>query len=135
MDDDDAAKEFDDGASDESLDEVEELNPEKDDPEEIGFMVLEEKRCAIDIPMPLQSRRRSTNIMTKYEFARLIGVRENMLNQMAPPMVDITGFTNNVDIARREILEKKVPLIVRRYLPNGIIEDWNVADMDLCCVI
>lgn len=31
-----------------------------------------------------------------------------------------------LDIAEKELREKKMPFIVRRYLPNGEFEDWKI---------
>lgn len=37
----------------------------------------------------------------------------------APVLVDLEGETDPLQIAIKELREKKVPLIVRRYLPDG----------------
>ena len=29
-------------------------------------------------------------------------------------------------IAEKELIEGKIPFIIRRYLPDGTYEDWNV---------
>jgi hypothetical protein len=34
-----------------------------------------------------------------------------------------------VQIAMKELREKKVPFIVRRYLPDGSFEDWRIQDL------
>jgi DNA-directed RNA polymerase I, II, and III subunit RPABC2 len=31
-----------------------------------------------------------------------------------------------IAIAERELIEGKLPFIIRRYLPDGSFEDWNV---------
>jgi len=46
----------------------------------------------------------------------------------APVMVDIGGETDPLQIARKELLEKKIPMIIRRYLPDGSYEDWNLDE-------
>ena len=37
----------------------------------------------------------------------------------APVLVDVEGETDPLAIAVKELREKKVPLVVRRYLPDG----------------
>ena len=40
-------------------------------------------------------------------------------SQNAPVLVDLEGETDPLKIAIKELREKKVPLVVRRYLPDG----------------
>lgn len=37
----------------------------------------------------------------------------------APVLVDTGGETDPLQIALKELAEKKIPLVVRRYLPDG----------------
>jgi DNA-directed RNA polymerase I, II, and III subunit RPABC2 len=68
--------------------------------------------------------------LTKFERAKLIGVRAEMLGNGAPALIDVPkGITNVYDIAKLEFKERKIPLLVRRYLPNGTAEDWRLQDM------
>ena len=45
----------------------------------------------------------------------------------APVLVDVEGETDPLQIAIKELREKKIPLVVRRYLPDG----WLVATVPL----
>ena len=56
----------------------------------------------------------------------------------APVLVDVEGETDPLQIAIKELREKKIPLVVRRYLPDGwyvsfaagiIPEDRSCADV------
>ena len=38
----------------------------------------------------------------------------------APVLVDLEGETDPLQIALKELREKKIPLIIRRYLPDGL---------------
>lgn len=38
----------------------------------------------------------------------------------APVLVDLEGETDPLQIAIKELREKKIPLIVRRYMPDGM---------------
>jgi DNA-directed RNA polymerase I, II, and III subunit RPABC2 len=70
--------------------------------------------------------------MTKYERARLLGTRALQISMNAPIMVQVdTGETDPLQIAMKELREKKIPLIVRRFLPDGSYEDWSIDEFDL----
>jgi hypothetical protein len=43
----------------------------------------------------------------------------------APVLVSLEGESDPLDIAIKELGQKKVPLIVRRFLPDGSYEDWQ----------
>lgn len=47
----------------------------------------------------------------------------------APVMVDIGGETDALKIAMKELREKKIPIIIRRYLPDGSYEDWSLDEL------
>ncbi|EFE44359.1 hypothetical protein TRV_00891 [Trichophyton verrucosum HKI 0517] len=42
-----------------------------------------------------------------------------MTNMNAPILVDLEGETDPLQIALKELNQKKIPLIIRRYLPDG----------------
>jgi DNA-directed RNA polymerase subunit K/omega len=64
--------------------------------------------------------------MTKYEMARVLGVRSAQLERGAAALVQPEDFDNgryplnNVDIARKELQLGRSPFIIARPLPNGI---------------
>jgi len=75
---------------------------------------------------------RTIPILTKFEKARVLGIRSKQLNDGAKPFVKhppnvIDGYT----IARMELLQKAMPFIIRRPLPSGGCEYWKIADLEL----
>lgn len=64
--------------------------------------------------------------LTKYERARLIGFRAVQLANGAIPTVPVENLRNVMDIATKELEEKRLPLIVRRRFPDGTYEDWSI---------
>lgn len=44
-------------------------------------------------------------------------------------MVDNEGETDPLEIARKELRARKIPIVVRRYLPDGSYEDWSIEDL------
>ncbi|KAL2356981.1 RNA polymerase, subunit omega/K/RPB6 [Cryomyces antarcticus] len=83
---------------------------------------LREKRIAND-------KRSTTPYMTKYERARVLGTRALQISMNAPVLVDLEGETDPLQIAIKELREKKIPLVVRRYLPDGFYEDWTCEEL------
>jgi len=70
--------------------------------------------------------------MTKYEKTRIIGIRAKQINSGSSPFINIDK--NVIDgylIAEMELREKKIPFIIRRPLPNGSSEYWNIKDLEL----
>ena len=81
----------------------------------------------------------SKNIMTKYEFNQLIGLRTMHISRGAPPLVDVGNLhvKSNMDlraVAIRELMEGKLPYMVKRAMPNNKTEYWAVSDLDLVAV-
>ena len=101
------------------------------------------------------SQRVTTRYMTKYEKARILGTRALQLrwggcaiqhalrscathrlfelhyarSMNAPPMVDVREETDPLKIAMMELKENKIPIVVRRYLPDGSYEDWPASEL------
>ncbi|KAF1333292.1 DNA-directed RNA polymerase i, ii, and iii subunit rpabc2, partial [Globisporangium splendens] len=71
----------------------------------------------------------TTRYMTKYERARVLGTRALQISMNAPVMVDIEGETDPLKIAMKELRERKIPIIIRRYLPDGSFEDWSIDEL------
>ena len=47
----------------------------------------------------------------------------------APVLVPTEGETDPLEIAMKELAANKIPLVVRRYLPDGSYEDWTVSEL------
>ncbi len=67
--------------------------------------------------------------MTKYERARILGTRALQISKNAPLMVDPSDESDPYRLAEMELAEKKIPFIIRRYLPDGCFEDWRVNEL------
>lgn len=68
--------------------------------------------------------------LTKYERAKIIGYRATQISRGAEPFIDpyLYGITDTIEIARKELELKQMPLIVRRKMPNGKYEDWKIEE-------
>ena len=70
--------------------------------------------------------------MTKYEVTRILGMRASQLDDGAAAYIDPPpGIVDGYQIARQELLEKKVPFIIRRPLPDGKFEYWKAEDLEV----
>jgi DNA-directed RNA polymerase I, II, and III subunit RPABC2 len=70
-------------------------------------------------------------ILSKYEKAKILGLRVSQLNKGAEPYVTIKhSILDNILIAEKELKEKKIPFIIMRPIPNGKAEYWNVNDLE-----
>lgn len=71
-------------------------------------------------------------IMTKYEIARVLGARSKQINSGANIFVKtIENVIDGYYIALQELREKKVPFIIRRPIPGGKCEYWNISDLEI----
>ena len=107
-------------------------------------------------PIP-KNERTTSRFMTKYERARVLGVRALQISMNAPVLVDLGNHflfsfsncsfnscscfsillcyfleptdTDPLQIAMKELRQNRIPIIVRRYLPHGDYEDWAVDEL------
>lgn len=57
--------------------------------------------------------------LTKYEKARIIGIRALQIALGAPVLVKVGKDASPVDIAEKELKERVLPIIVVRWTPSG----------------
>lgn len=75
------------------------------------------------------SKRITTPYLTKYERARVLGTRALQIAMCAPVMVELEGLTDPLKIAMKELKARKIPMIIRRFLPDGSFEDWSIDEL------
>ena len=70
--------------------------------------------------------------LTKYEKARVLGVRCKQINNNADTFVKVPpNVISGMLIAEEELKQKKIPFIIRRPLPNGGSEYWRIEDLEI----
>ncbi|KAF3433024.1 hypothetical protein FNV43_RR24126 [Rhamnella rubrinervis] len=82
-----------------------------------------------EVQEPADRPRKTSKFMTKYERARILGTRALQISMNAPVMVELEGETDPLEIAMKELRERKIPFTIRRYLPDGSYEDWGVDEL------
>ncbi|XP_065068409.1 DNA-directed RNA polymerases I, II, and III subunit RPABC2-like [Rhopilema esculentum] len=76
-----------------------------------------------------QKKRTTTPYLTKYERARILGTRALQISMNSPVMVELDGETDPLQIATKELKARKLPILIRRYLPDGSYEDWAIDEL------
>ena len=76
-------------------------------------------------------KRVTKNYMTIYERVRLVGERAKQLSLGAKPMIKNVENLNPKDIAKLELENKVMPLIIIRTLPNGVKEKWKISELKI----
>lgn len=67
-------------------------------------------------------------ILTKFERARIIGVRLQQLAYGSKPRIDIKNLRSLNEIVQEELIQRKIPFIIKRPLPNGTFEYWKLEE-------
>ena len=82
------------------------------------------------------------NRLTKYERARILGTRAAQIQNGMPPVFleegQIVGIPNefkdslknSIDIAKLELKLKSTPLIIRRKLPSGKVDERTAQELE-----
>lgn len=72
------------------------------------------------------------NMMTSYEFVRVIGVRAQQIALGAKLMIRVDDTNlSSLQLATLELEHKKTPLKIIRPLPNNKYEVWKIAELEL----
>jgi DNA-directed RNA polymerase subunit K/omega len=93
--------------------------------EEIEIEIIE-----IEEELP-ENTKKTSNRLTRYEYTLLVAARALSLSSGAMPVIPYRelGIYEPREIAERELVERVIPLVVQRTLPDGTKEFWHVKDM------
>lgn len=75
------------------------------------------------------SKRVTNKIMTKFEYAYIVAKRAEMIEHGSPLMIPDTKETRAIRIAMEETDAGLNPIIIRRTLPNGNVEEWKNSEL------
>ncbi|XP_065164882.1 DNA-directed RNA polymerases I, II, and III subunit RPABC2-like [Atheta coriaria] len=117
----DIGDDFEDDVEDENIEELEQPEEEGD-----NIDILQPGQAGGGVP---KNKRITTKYMTKYERARVLGTRALQIAMCAPVMVELDGETDPLQIAMKELKARKIPIIIRRYLPDNSYEDWGIDEL------
>ncbi|KAF7995672.1 hypothetical protein HCN44_006779 [Aphidius gifuensis] len=117
---DDVVDDFDDADDDDNI----ELEAQEEEGETFELLAPGEVSGGVQ-----KSKRITTKYMTKYERARVLGTRALQIAMCAPVMVELEGETDPLQIAQKELKQRKIPIVIRRYLPDNSYEDWGIDEL------
>lgn len=74
--------------------------------------------------------RQTSEIMTLAEYTRVVSERAKQIENGSPIFIqDIGDESNPIIIAEMEIVQKKCPMLITRYLSANIVEIYKVNEM------
>jgi DNA-directed RNA polymerase I, II, and III subunit RPABC2 len=102
------------------------LNHNSDEVSKLSRVIRDENNIIID---PLH---RTIPYLTKYEKARVLGQRAKQIETGSKPFVKLPeNIIDSYVIAELELREKKIPFIIKRPIPGGAFEYWNLKDLEI----
>lgn len=75
-------------------------------------------------------KKKTVPFLNKFEKARLIGVRIQQLSSGSEPKISTAGLNSIIEIVEEELKQRKIPLIIKRNLPNGESEEWKLEEFE-----
>jgi DNA-directed RNA polymerase I, II, and III subunit RPABC2 len=128
--------------SEEAAEAAEQQQKAKDDP--FTALLKHHPECVIDYSEEIYSKipltsspsflkdpnHRSVPFLTQYERTKILGMRANQLSQGARPYIVVPEYITDVlEIAKRELQERRLPYLIRRPMPDGTHEYWRLSDL------
>jgi len=102
------------------------LSHNSDEVAKLSKVIRDENNTIID---PLH---KTIPYLTKYEKARVLGQRAKQIETGARPFVKVPeNIIDSYIIAELELKEKKIPFIIKRPIPGGAFEYWNIKDLEI----
>jgi DNA-directed RNA polymerase subunit K/omega len=73
--------------------------------------------------------RTTSERLSLFEYARVLGERARHIDNGAMPYIDTVNMSSSEEIAYNEIIQKRLPMAVLRRMGSGMVELWEVKDM------
>ena len=68
--------------------------------------------------------------LTKYEKTKILGLRAQQISTGSPVFTKVPeGMISPLDIAEKELKERKIPFILKRSVGNDKYEYWKLEDL------
>jgi DNA-directed RNA polymerase subunit K/omega len=75
-------------------------------------------------------KHRSAPFLSIFEKTKILGMRTNQLAQGARPYIQVPEHISDIqEIARMEIEQRRLPIIIKRFMPDGTSEKFRLSDM------
>jgi DNA-directed RNA polymerase I, II, and III subunit RPABC2 len=82
-----------------------------------------------DVKYLSDTERISVNRLTKYEMVRILGERTKQITMGAKPLIKNATNLTNEQIVNEEFKNNMIPFKIKRPLPNGKFEIWNLDEL------
>ncbi|SIP85868.1 RNA polymerase Rpb6 [Pacmanvirus A23] len=89
-----------------------ELEEEEEEPQELDLSEVSSFNKEIIVVKP--ENRLTSHVMSKFEQTEITSIRAVQISQFNNCLVDITGLDDPILMAKRELMMRKCPLIIRR---------------------
>jgi len=97
---------------------------------EIWIPFKEQVQEKLTVKGPHDPAHKTYPILTGYEYTKVISFRASQIANGARPYIPVPeGVTDAYEIAKIELNAKRLPVILKRPLPNGNFEVWKLADL------
>lgn len=123
-------KKVDEDREDDDEDDEQDREDDEDDEAEIEVMQIQINDSDLANRVP-DTQRQTYNLLTKFEKTRLISTRAEQIARGSAPTIQ-TDLTEPIAIAEEELLQNKIPIIIRRFVSEGNekkYEEWNAKDL------
>jgi len=75
-------------------------------------------------------KHRSVPFLTQFEKTKILGFRTNQLSQGARAYIAVPEHVTDLrEIARLELEARRLPIILKRPMPDGTFEKWRLSDL------
>jgi len=82
------------------------------------------------VPPQDDKKHRSMPFLSVFEKTRILGMRTNQLAQGARPFIEVPDYVTDVhEIAQLELDQRRLPIIIKRYMPDGTYEKFRLSDL------
>ena len=132
LDNDDNENDYIDDEEDDVNDET--YDPEDDDDEDNNHTYIEDNinmnETENDIDMKheiiVKSENRITsNILSIYEYIELISIRASQISNGSYVFTDVAGYSDPIEMAKKELIDNRCPLYVKRGIGMNRFELWS----------
>lgn len=71
----------------------------------------------------------TSNILTLYEYVELISIRAKQISSDSYVFTDVTGLTDPIEMSKKELIDNKCPLYIKRHIGLDKYELWCPNNM------
>jgi DNA-directed RNA polymerase subunit K/omega len=77
------------------------------------------------------NNRKSSEIMTKFEFTEIISIRSKQIENGGSCFTDTYGLIDPIERAEKELRDRKCPLDIARSMSSNVSELWHANEMGI----